>query len=172
MKIHVDIDKCTGCRICEVVCYYSKSGKFNPRKSRIGVTRVRRVGLDAPIVCLQCPKPKCVESCPEKALSKDDGLGIVKVDEERCVGCGICAEECIIGAINTDPDTGIPLICDLCHGSPECVAWCPTNALSYKSSGKRTQHKWAYIFPKMEAYIKKFGLPSEVLDKYKIWLSR
>ena len=36
-KINIDYKKCTGCRMCEQICVFSREKKFNPRKARIKV---------------------------------------------------------------------------------------------------------------------------------------
>ena len=116
MRITVDIEKCADCKTCEMVCYYFKSRRFNPKKSRVRVAKIDRLGVDNPLLCRQCLKPSCIEACPTGALYKDGE--IVKVEEEKCIGCEICLESCIIGAIGFDRDKGILLICDLCGGDP------------------------------------------------------
>ena len=67
----VDVDRCTGCRICELACSWVHEGVFNPLKSRISVTAWRREGIDVPMVCQQCDTPLCQDVCPTAALSRD-----------------------------------------------------------------------------------------------------
>ncbi len=163
MRIHVDLDKCTGCRTCEVICYFYKDHKINPRKARVEVIRVDRAGLDIPIICAQCVTPKCAEACPTEAITKDDS-GIIRVTEDRCTGCGICADACVIGAIRIDPDTKKPLICDLCNGKPKCVEWCPTKALDFDPTTGKTSQKWRYVLAQARINAEKWKLPEETLE--------
>ncbi len=157
--IFSDTDRCTGCRICEVTCSYFKNGKFNPRKSRIRVTRLPRIGFDKPTVCIQCPNAKCVAACPEQALVKQSPLGTIELIEGRCTGCGGCVIACPIGAINTDPHSGLPLICDLCGGEPKCVAYCPKGALTYEKGHTLSDRQRMERTEKdAKAYVKKLGL--------------
>lgn len=158
--IFIDSDKCTGCRICEVTCSYYKIGKFNPRKSRIRVTRLSRIGFDKPSVCLQCPNAKCVSACPVGALEKQLPLGIIKLLDNRCTGCAACVEACPIGAVNSDPETGLPLFCDLCGGRPKCVEFCPKGALTFEI-GHTVSNRRRLDRTKKDsaAHSKRWGLP-------------
>jgi len=125
--ISVNAKTCSGCRMCEQVCVFFHESEFNPRRSRIKVLIKEKEGVNAPLLCVQCRK--CLESCKRKALSWDDSIGVVRVDMERCNGCGLCIEACDEGAIRTDPVTEKVNICDLCDGDPECVKWCPEGVL-------------------------------------------
>ncbi|MCR4403299.1 MAG: TIGR04076 family protein [Firmicutes bacterium] len=126
---------CSGCRTCELVCSFSHERKFSDLLSRIRVDKFDEDGVDRPLVCRQCGIARCVEACPNEALSRDPRTRSVVVDAARCAGCGACAEACPFDAVAFHPDTGIPLICDLCGGDPECVKRCPTHALAYGRAG-------------------------------------
>ena len=134
MKISVDFDKCNGCRICEQICVLFHEGEFNPKRSRIRVSKVVREGLSTPKICNQCRE--CIDACPVDAISWDDALGIVRVDAGQCNGCGVCVESCPQEAIFMDPITDLALICDLCNGDPQCVKWCSgEGVLRYEPAG-------------------------------------
>lgn len=163
MRITVHADKCTGCKVCELACYYSKSRKFNPHKSRIRIVKLDRVGVDYPILCKFCSNPACIAGCPEGALYQDQN-NIIRVDEVKCKGCWeFCVNSCEFGAIFFDGERRLPLICDLCHGEPACVKWCPTLALETKGN---------YICGEVEP--KRIGEKSEALQKPSspIWQKR
>ena len=158
--IFIDSDKCTGCRICEVACSYFKTGKFNPRKSRIRVTRLPRIGFDKPYVCIQCPNAKCVTACPVEALEKQSPLGTIKLLDNKCTGCAACVDACPMGAVNIDPETGLPLICDLCDGEPKCVEYCPKDALTYdKGHTVSNRRRLDRTKKDSKTHIKRWGLP-------------
>ena len=132
--LQVDIEKCVGCRTCEVACSLKNAGESNPTRSRIRVIRYERLGEFhdyVPMVCQQCSDPLCMEACPVNAISKSEETGALVVDEEACVGCRICAMACPIGGINIDPVTDKAMKCDLCGGDPECVRHCEPEALRY-----------------------------------------
>ena len=126
--ISIDTEKCTGCHVCELVCSSRKYKAFNPRSSLIGVVSFGTT-LDAALACQFCEKPTCVRVCPRKALTRDDQTGVILVDETRCTGCGWCAASCEFGAMTVDPGKKVITVCDLCQGKPQCVQYCPQQAL-------------------------------------------
>jgi Fe-S-cluster-containing hydrogenase component 2 len=128
-----DPEKCTGCGLCELACSAVKEGGFNPLLSRIRVIRAEPF-LNMAIACRLCEDPKCVKSCPRKALKSDDKTGVILVDEQRCDGCRWCLEACEFGAILIHIDSKIPAICDLCQLNPKCVDFCPKDALQLMTS--------------------------------------
>ncbi|KJS87543.1 MAG: hypothetical protein JM58_04195 [Peptococcaceae bacterium BICA1-8] len=133
-KILVNKDKCSGCKICESVCSYQKLGdKFNRRKAAIRVVIEGELGEKiTPIVCRHCKKAKCAEVCPVDAFYEDQNTGALIIDKVKCIGCGLCAEECPFGAINLHDEFEIPFKCDLCGGDPLCIKYCVPNAIVYE----------------------------------------
>jgi len=123
-----DLDKCTGCRICEMVCAFFREKQCNPNRSRIRIIKLEKEGLDIPVFCQQCEEPICRDVCPVGALSKGPD-GIMHLDPERCVGCWACLISCPYGAISFY-EGGFRL-CDLCQGEPKCAEWCPTGAIQF-----------------------------------------
>lgn len=127
-------EKCTGCRICELVCSYKHYGVNNPKKAAIRVTQLfPKPAANVPIVCRQCKVARCIEMCGKltfNALYKNDA-GVTLVDAEKCVGCWACAEACPFAAVYIHKDLNVPIICDQCGGDPECVKHCPTKALEF-----------------------------------------
>jgi ferredoxin len=53
--------------------------------------------------CLCEDKSRCTRNCLFEAIEPAEGGGI-KIDPERCVGCGLCAEGCDAGVINSSRD--------------------------------------------------------------------
>ena len=46
----------------------------------------------------------------------------------------MCTIACPFGATFYDADDDLILKCDLCGGAPECVKYCPTEAISYREA--------------------------------------
>jgi Fe-S-cluster-containing hydrogenase component 2 len=123
--------RCTGCRLCEQWCSWKHHGAVNPAKARVSIHRVHEKGVNVPVACSQCSKAPCIEVCPDGAISRDPATNAVILDESKCIGCRLCVESCPRGCIKVDADGGIPLLCDLCGGDPQCVKHCPEGALMY-----------------------------------------
>jgi carbon-monoxide dehydrogenase iron sulfur subunit len=139
MRIAVLPERCVGCRVCELVCSEFHEGEFRPSRACIQVLSFDESVQDVPIVCQQCPDAPCIAVCPQDALHRDEQTDAVVVDPELCIQCLSCIEACIVGngtikgeeklVIKFDEDKQIPSKCDLCLGDPQCVKFCPTQAL-------------------------------------------
>lgn len=57
---------------------------------------------------------------------------IIKIDEDRCNGCGLCAEACHEGAIGMVDGKAKLLREDYCDGLGDCLPACPTGAISFE----------------------------------------
>lgn len=74
MEKHIEVlvDKCTGCKLCELVCSAVKTNQFNPRESRIQVVLVDIPEIPVPILLGNCDycggHPPCVSVCLPQAL--------------------------------------------------------------------------------------------------------
>ena len=137
--IQVDIEKCIGCRSCEVACSLKNVGNSNPTRSKIRVIRYERRGEFhnyVPMICQQCSTPLCLEACPVNAIAKNTETGAMVVSEQTCVGCKVCTVACPIGGVSMDPVTNLAFKCDLCDGDPECVKYCEPKAISYVDKDK------------------------------------
>jgi len=170
LMVHVDYSKCTGCRTCESVCSSFNHRQVVNRESLLGLgnpfysnIRVHSYNpdLDIPAVCALCPDAPCIRSCPveldlktgRKALYRDEKTGTLRNDPNRCIGCGSCQEACKIqrtDVIVLGPDHKPERICTLCDGDPQCVKYCPFNALSF-----------AKVVPEREFY----GLHPDIISK-------
>lgn len=154
-----DPEKCTGCGICEIVCSAVKEGGFNPLLSRIRKIRIEPF-LNMAIACRLCEDPKCVRSCPRKALKKDEVTGVILVDEKRCDGCRWCMEACEFGAIFVNPNKRIATVCDLCQLNPKCVIFCPKGALQLMTGEELGQKMRKRAFIKLIAETSGFKVTS------------
>ena len=84
--------------------------------------------------CVQCGEPKCVEICPSGAIAKSEINGVVRIDQKRCVGCGLCTLACPYGGIYYKSGPNKAFKCDTCDGKPACVEACPYGVLSFIKS--------------------------------------
>lgn len=57
---------------------------------------------------------------------------IIKIDEEKCNGCGACAAACHEGAIGMVDGKARLMREDYCDGLGDCLPTCPTNAISFE----------------------------------------
>lgn len=58
---------------------------------------------------------------------------IIKIDEEKCNGCGICAEACHEGAIAMIEGKARLVRDDYCDGLGDCLPACPTGAITFET---------------------------------------
>ena len=56
---------------------------------------------------------------------------IIHIDEDKCNGCGICAQTCHEGAIGIVGNKAKLLRDDYCDGLGDCLPACPANAISF-----------------------------------------
>jgi NAD-dependent dihydropyrimidine dehydrogenase PreA subunit len=66
-------------------------------------------------------------------------MGIEKIDEELCNGCGICVDDCPVDVLRMDEPKGKAHIaygrdCCVCF---QCADGCPTEAITVSSRSPR-----------------------------------
>lgn len=120
--------KCSGCRLCEIVCSFYHEGRIWPEASRIRIFMLLP-GTEFPHLCVQCGDYPCINSCPTKALKIDQRTGAVLIDKEKCTACGACIKACPGSIPKIHPTEKYALICDLCDGDPQCVKVCDWKAI-------------------------------------------
>lgn len=57
---------------------------------------------------------------------------IITIDEDKCNGCGLCAEACHEGAIGMIDGKARLLRDDYCDGLGDCLPACPTGAITFE----------------------------------------
>jgi len=130
--VSVDPAKCTGCGICELACSLEKN-EHSPLRSRIRVVQVAPL-MNFALTCRACKDAPCVDACAEKAIEQDAKTGLLSVNDEKCAGCDWCVVACEHGGITIESNTGLATVCDLCGGNPQCVEFCPEQALELVDS--------------------------------------
>ena len=147
LALMIDLERCIGCKSCEVAC--KQEHGLGPGEYR---NRVLWLGdPDGPaldfltVACQHCDRPACLRACPinPKAITKDPETGVVTVDEDRCTGCGECVIACPYGAMGYDAEDHHSVKCDLCADrravgqTSACASVCPGHAITL---GRRDDH--------------------------------
>jgi sulfite dehydrogenase (quinone) subunit SoeB len=159
LGLTIDLDTCVGCHACATACKeWNASSKvsgpladydpFGSEPSGVWFNRVRHfeVGeypdsktINFPMSCMHCADADCVTVCPTGASYKRAD-GIVLVDQDKCMGCNLCAWACPYGARELDQASHTMKKCTLCvdriydellppeDRQPACVLACPTHA--------------------------------------------
>jgi benzoyl-CoA reductase subunit BamC len=127
--IKVDLDKCNGCRACEVACsaFHSlpKYSSNNPARSRIRVIHDPLRDVYVPIRAGDYTPAECT------------GRHTYTINGKEYDECSFCGVSCPARDIFKEPDSGLPLKCDMCESDPPqeepmCVQWCLADALTYE----------------------------------------
>jgi NAD-dependent dihydropyrimidine dehydrogenase PreA subunit len=75
---------------------------------------------------------------------------IITIDEEKCNGCGLCADACHEGAIGIVGGKAKLLREDYCDGLGDCLPACPTNAISFEEREAPAYNEAAVLAAKKE----------------------
>jgi benzoyl-CoA reductase subunit BamC len=122
--IKIDLDKCNGCRACEVICSaFHANPKYssnNPARSRIRMIRDPMRDVYVPVYA--------GEYTPVECMGRDKYM----IGEKEYDECSFCRAVCPSRDRFKEPDSGLPVKCDMCEGEEEplCVKWCITGALT------------------------------------------
>jgi benzoyl-CoA reductase subunit BamC len=152
--IKVDADKCNGCRTCEVVCSAFHSGPeysaVNPARSRIHVTTHRLKNIWLPVFAGEYTPAEC------------SGRDKYVIDGKEYDECGFCRASCPSRDLFKEPDSGLPLKCDMCEGQekPLCVEWCLNDVLIYEEREEEVEEQLEMkdLEAGLESLANKFGL--------------
>jgi carbon-monoxide dehydrogenase iron sulfur subunit len=121
----LDVNKCIGCMECMFACSRRAGrGGFNESAIRVRSAGGIERGFVI-VVCRACENPPCARVCPTGALRERKGEGVI-LSENKCIGCGFCAQACIMGAIFWDSERDKPIVCKYCG---ECADYCVHNAI-------------------------------------------
>jgi benzoyl-CoA reductase subunit BamC len=154
--IKIDVDKCNGCRSCEIICsaFHStpKYSSINPEKSRIRVLFNPLRDIYVPVLAGDYTEAECI--------SRD----LYTIDGKQYDECAFCRVACPSRDLFKDPDSGLPLKCDNCEDEPPqpeplCVQWCLSDALTFEEREEEGEEE---VKPNemeigLESLIKKHG---------------
>ena len=127
--IRIDVDKCNGCRACELICssFHStpKYSSNNPARSRIRIIHDAISDIYVPVYA------------GEYAVAECAGRDKYIIDGKEYDECAFCRASCPSRELFKEPDSGLPLKCDMCASDPSlekplCVKWCLNDALIYE----------------------------------------
>ncbi len=153
--IKVDVDKCNGCRSCEVICSaFHATPKYssnNPARSRIQVIRHPLKDIYVPVYAGEYAAAECA------------GRDKYTIDGKEYGECAFCRASCPSRDLFKEPDSGLPLKCDMCESDstlkePLCVQWCLNDALIYEEREEEVEEE-------VEQEEMEIGLES-LADKY------
>jgi benzoyl-CoA reductase subunit BamC len=155
--IRVDVDKCNGCRACEMACSaFHAAPKYssnNPARSRIRVIREPLKDIYVPVYAGEHAKSECM------------GRDKYTIDGKEYEECAFCRASCPSRDLFKEPDSGLPLKCDMCESDPPlkepvCVQWCLNDALIYEEREEEVEEDVSgeALETGLESLANKFGL--------------
>ena len=163
-EIVVDTSKCVGCRACEMACSaFHATPKFssvNTGRSRIMVIMDEFRDIFVPIRAGEYTQAEC------------NGRNRYIIDGKEYDECTFCPASCPSRSAFREPDSGLPLKCDMCESDPPleqpmCVEACTFDALTYeeREEEKAEQEKAGDMEIAYEVLVKKFG-KKKVMDTF------
>jgi benzoyl-CoA reductase subunit BamC len=159
--IKIDVDKCNGCRACEMICSsFHAAPKYssnNPARSRIRIIREPLRDLYVPVYAGEYTVAECA------------GRDKYTIDGKEYDECSFCRASCPSRDEFKEPDSGLPLKCDMCEGEDEplCVKWCMHDALILEEReeevGEEEQVEQEDLEIGLESLADKFGM-DKIMD--------
>jgi len=157
--IKIDVDKCNGCRACELVCSaFHAAPKYssnNPARARIRVISEPLKDIYVPVYAGEYTAAECA------------GRDKYTIDGKEYDECAFCRASCPSREEFKEPDSGLPLKCDMCEGEEEplCVKWCLNDALilEEKEEEVEEEEEQEELEIGLESLAKKHGL-QKIMD--------
>ncbi len=162
--IKIDVDKCNGCRACEVICSAFHAA---PRYSSNNTARSRIRVLRDPLADVYVPV-----YAGEYTVAECTGRDKYTIDGKQYEECAFCRASCPSRDIFKEPDSGLPLKCDMCESDPPlpepmCVQWCINDALTYEEREEEVEEEeeeeQEVLETGLESLANKYGL-QKIMD--------
>ncbi len=103
------------------------------------------------------------EYAPAECMGRDK----YTIDGKEYDECGFCRAACPSSDLFKEPDSGLPLKCDMCEDEDEplCVKWCMNDVLTYEEREEEIeeQEEQAELEVGLESLVDKYGL-DKILD--------
>ncbi|SEM51285.1 Fe-S-cluster-containing dehydrogenase component [Syntrophus gentianae] len=137
-EIKADLDKCIGCRACELACsaFHAKPkySSINPDRARIRMVIDEQNDVYVPVRGGEYAKAEC------------SGRQTYKINGIEYPQCSFCGASCPSRDWFKEPDSGLPIACDMCEDippqkEPMCVQVCRTGALTYVEYEEECEEK-------------------------------
>ena len=160
--IRVDLNKCTGCRSCEMACSafhaVPKYSSINPASARIRVIKDELRDVYVPV--------RAGDYTPAECIGRDT----YTINGKEYNECSFCRASCPSRDYFKEPDSGLPLKCDMCEEEPPlsepiCVQVCDFDALAYEEREEEgaEEEKRGEMEIAFESLLEKHGL-KKVID--------
>jgi len=162
----IDTSTCIGCKACEVACQ-EWNDLHNVATEQVGsyqtmpsldanfwnLIKFHEQPLDGGGLawlmrkdqCMHCNDPGCLRACPAPGAIVQYQNGIVDVNPDLCIGCGLCATGCPFDVPRFSAATGKMSKCTLCVDrvqvglEPACIKACPTGCLQFGTKSDMLQ---------------------------------
>jgi formate dehydrogenase beta subunit/formate dehydrogenase gamma subunit len=154
---YIDTSTCIGCKACEVACQEwndlkliktEQTGSYQTLPTLDAnfwnLIRFHEQEVDGGLAwlmrkdqCMHCADPGCLRACPAPGAIVQYENGIVDVNPDACIGCGLCQSGCPFDVPRFQPKSSKMSKCTLCVDrvqvglEPACIKACPTGCLQF-----------------------------------------
>jgi benzoyl-CoA reductase subunit BamC len=164
-EIRIDLEKCTGCRACEMACsaFHAKPrySSVNPARSRIRLVADEVNDEYVPVRAGNFTRTEC------------DGRHFYQINGKQYSECSFCRASCPSRDYFIEPDSGLPLKCDMCEDEPAlaeplCVTVCLPGCLTYEERPLQAQvdesRESEAMERGLESLVRQYGLKAVMAD--------
>ncbi|MBI5522192.1 MAG: (4Fe-4S)-binding protein [Desulfarculus sp.] len=151
--VTIKADLCNGCRACEIACSAFHASppysSINPARSRIRIIRYPLDDIWMPVFA--------GEYTPAECMGRDKYV----IDGKEYEECAFCRAVCPSREVFKEPDSGLPLKCDMCEGEdiPLCVLKCLNNVLILEEREEEVKQQPSHegLEVSVDALLDKYG---------------